>query len=131
MNAVTGWYSSAAVALLATAGLNTNLALANPHPAPAPYVEHADLLKWLSDGDRGLWVQASDLRWFYAGLAGTCHGLQSTNSVHFDTGGSSRIDHTSSVIVPGGPRCRVRSFVPSNGPPRDRNKDVALQPQTQ
>ncbi len=131
---MTLWSTSAAVALLAVANLRTSVAdEATPQPASAvaAYVNHADLLNWLSDGQRGLWVQASDLRWYYAGLAGACHGLDSTNSILFDPGASDRIDRRSSVIVPSGQRCRVRSFLPSNGPPKDRYKQVAEQPQTQ
>ncbi len=134
MNTASLWGTSAAVALLAIADLRTSAAdEATPQPASAAgaYVNHADLIGWLSDGERGLWVQGSDLRWFYAGLAGACRGLDSTNSIVFGTGASNRIDRTSSVIVPGGQRCRIRSFLPSNGPPKDRNQRVAQQPQTQ
>jgi hypothetical protein len=121
------------VALLVAAGPATSALEANPQPVPAfrAYVDHANLLKWLSDGERGLWVQATDLRWFYGALAGACHGLNATTSILFDTGPSSRIDRESSVIVPGGQRCRFRSFLPSHGPPRDRYKQVAEQPQAQ
>lgn len=133
MSTVTPWRTSAAVALLVAAGLATSALGANPQPVPAfrAYVDHANLLKWLSDGERGLWVQATDLRWFYGALAGACHGLNATTSILFDTGPSSRIDRESSVIVPGGQRCRFRSFLPSHGPPRDRYKQVAEQPQAQ
>lgn len=134
MNTANLWGTSAAVALLAIAGSKPSAAdEATPQPASpvGAYVNHADLIRWLSDGERGLWVQGSDLRWFYAALAGACRGLDSTNSVVFGTGASNRIDRTSSVIVPSGARCRIRSFLPSNGPPQDRNKHVAEQPQTQ
>jgi len=133
MNTVTRRAISAAAALLAIVAFRTSVAEATPQPASAigMHISHADLIRWLSDGERGLWVQASDRRWFYAGLAGACRGLNSTNSILFDTGASNRIDRTSSVVVPSGQRCRIRSFLPSNGPPKDRNKHVAEQPQTQ
>ena len=132
MNTVTLWGTSAAVALLAVSDPGSSIAdEAARQPAPAAYLNHSDLVKWLSDGERGLWVQANDQRWFYAGLEGACRGLASTNSILFDTGTSTRIDRRSSVIVPSGQRCRVRSFLPSNGPPKDRYKDVPEQPQSQ
>jgi len=133
MSTVTRWRTSATVALLAAAGLATSALVAHPQPLPAvrSYVNHSDLLKWLSDGERGLWVQGAGLRWFYATLEGACHGLNSTTSILFDTGQSDRIDGKSSVIVPGGRRCRFQSFLPSKGPPSDRFKHVAEQPQAQ
>jgi hypothetical protein len=89
------------------------------------------LRDWLADGERGLWIQAVDLSWFYARFAHACHGLRATNSLLFDTRGSDAIDSTSAVVVPGSGRCTVLSLVRSHGPPQDRNADVVLQPQAQ
>lgn len=93
---------------------------------------HRSLLRdWLADGERGLWLQGIDLRWFYARFAHTCQGLSATNSLSFDTRGSNNIDSRSAVVVPGGGRCTVLSFVPSHGPPQGRNAKVVMQPQAQ
>ena len=89
------------------------------------------LRDWLADGERGLWLQAIDLRWFYARFAHTCRGLSATNSLSFDTRGSDNIDSRSAVVVPGGGRCTVLSFLPSHGPPDSRNASVEMQPQAQ
>jgi hypothetical protein len=93
--------------------------------------DHSQLRNWLADGERGIWIQANDLRWFYARFAHACHGLSATNSLVLDTGGSDTIDSNSAVLVPGSGRCTMRSFAPSDGPPKDRNAEVVLQPQAQ
>jgi len=95
------------------------------------FLSHAQLRDWLADGERGLWVQAIDLRWFYARFTHACHGLTATNSLSFDTRGSDTIDSRSAVVVPGSGRCTVLSFLPSTGPPKSRNAAVVMQPQAQ
>lgn len=97
----------------------------------ATFLDHSQLRDWVADGERGLWIQTLDLRWFYARFSHACHGLNATNSLSFDMRGSDRIDSRSAVVVPGSGRCAVRSFVHSQGPPKNRNADVVLQPQTQ
>jgi hypothetical protein len=89
------------------------------------------MLNWLADGQKGLWIQTGNTKWFYARFANNCPGLQSTNSLVFETGASNRIDRTSSISVSGRQRCKVQTLVPSNGPPKNRNEGVLLQPQTQ
>ena len=95
------------------------------------FLSHAQLRDWLADGERGLWVQAIDLRWFYARFTHACHGLTATNSLSFDTRGSDTIDSRSAVVVPGSGRCTVLSFLPSPGPPKSRSAAVVMQPQAQ
>jgi len=110
------------------------LSVAGPYLAEVDggtFVSHAQLRDWLADGERGLWIQAGDLSWFYARFAHACEGLSATNSLLFDTRGSDSIDSTSAVVVPGGGRCTVLTFVPSAGPPKDRNAAVLQQPQAQ
>jgi hypothetical protein len=126
------WGMSAAVAALAAGSLT--VAVAEPIPADVSttaFVKHAQMRNWLADGERGLWIQAGNLRWFYARFNGVCRGLNSTNSVVFDTRASGKIDRATSVVVPGRGRCTVETFKASGGPPKNRNAEVALQPQTQ
>jgi hypothetical protein len=99
--------------------------------AAAPSVHRADMRNWLADGERGLWIQGGDTEWFYARFSAACHGLNSTNSLAFDTGASGDIDRTTSVILPEGGRCKMQTFAPSAGPPKNRNADVVPAPQTQ
>jgi hypothetical protein len=133
MNISRAWHTTAVISALATAPLSAAHAASNPPGAPgaAAFVHHADMRDWLADGDHGLWIQAGNLEWFYAAFSGACHGLNSTNSIEFDTRSSGNIDRTTSVVVPGGGRCLMHSFARSGGPPKNRNADVVPQPQEQ
>jgi hypothetical protein len=97
----------------------------------ATFLNRARLRDWLADGERGLWLQAVDLRWFYARFTHACRGLSATNALSFETRTLDNIDSRSAVLVPGSGRCTVLSFVPSHGPPQSRNASVVMQPQTQ
>jgi hypothetical protein len=92
------------------------------------FVDHGAMRNWHADGERGLWIQAGNLRWFYAHFARVCHGLSSTNSLAFETHTSGRIDRSSVLVLPEGERCLVQSFAPSGAPPPAR---VESAPQTQ
>jgi hypothetical protein len=132
MNISRAWRTTTVVAALVTAPLNVSVAASNPAGAAgaATFVHHADLRNWVADGDRGLWIQAGN-EWFYARFSEACRGLNSTNSLVFDTQLSGNIDRTTSVLMPGGGRCVLRSFAPSGGPPQDRYAGVEPQPQAQ
>ena len=125
--------ASAAIAVLATAALTATVAESNPAVASAAAgsVNRAELRHWVADGERGLWIQAGNLKWFYVRFTGACPGLNSTNSLVFDTRAAGNIDRTSSVVVPGRGRCIVQTLAPSGGPPKNRYADVELQPQAQ
>jgi hypothetical protein len=107
------------IAMLASAPMTVTIAEPNPTAvrATAAFVNRAEIIKWLPDGELGLWIQARDLKWFYARFTGVCQAVNSTNSLMFNTGASGNIDRTSSVTVPAGGRCRLRSLVHSGGPP--------------
>jgi hypothetical protein len=133
MNISRAWRTTAVVAALATVPLNVTVAASNPAGAAgtATFVHHSDLRNWLADGERGLWIQAGNGQWFYARFSEACRGLNSTNSLVFDTKPSRNIDRSTAVVVPGGERCALRSFAPSSGPPEDRYAGLEMQPQTQ
>ena len=133
MNTSRVWRGSAAFAVLVVAGLTMNVreSAADPAPTAARSVSHADMLNWLADGQTGLWIQAGNSKWFYARLASHCPGLQSTNSLVFETGASNRIDRTSYIFVSGQRPCKVQTLIASDGLPKNRNAGVLMQPQTQ
>jgi len=116
MNTSSVWRASAAFAVLVVAGLTVNVreSAADPAPTVGRSVSHADMLNW-----------------FYARFANICPGLQSTNSLVFETGASNRIDRTSSIFVSGQQRCKLQTLIASDGPPKNRNAGVLMQPQTQ
>jgi hypothetical protein len=129
MNIPRNLYRLTALAMLASAPMTVTIAEATPADASAPaaFVNRAEMINWLADGERGLWIQARHRKWFYARFTAVCQGVNSTNSLAFITRASDRIDRTSSVAVPAGRRCRLRSLVPSGGPPEKRNADVVFE----
>jgi hypothetical protein len=133
MNLARAWRASTAIAVLATVPLTVTVADSDSPAAraAAAFFNRTDMRNWLADGERGLWIQMGSLKWFYARLTGRCPGLDSTNSLAFDTRASGNLHRTTSVVVPGRGRCIVQSFAPSSGPAKDRNAKVVLQPQAQ
>jgi Family of unknown function (DUF6491) len=118
----------AAIALLAAAPFAIGEAESPPVSARAAFVDHAAMRDWQADGDRGLWIQAGNRRWFYAHLARVCHGLSSMNSLAFETHTSGQMDRTSVLVMPQGAKCPVQCLAPSGAPPQAR---VEPAPQTQ
>jgi hypothetical protein len=131
MNSSRAWRHSVAVFTAAASIVTLAEAIPAVASGSAAFVHHADMRDWLADGEQGVWIEAGNGRWFYARFAGVCHGVNSTNAVAFDTPATDNIDQRSAVIVPGGMRCRFQSFAPSDGPPKNRNADLLLQPQSQ
>jgi hypothetical protein len=127
------WRACTAIVVLAMAPLTAAVGDSDLPTARAslPFLSRAELRDWLANGERGLWVQTSSFKWFYARFMGRCPGLDATNSLAFDTRASGNIRRPPSVVVPGRGRCIVRSVAPSAGPAKDRNAKVELQPQSQ
>ena len=124
--------TSASIALLSTAliAVVTHSEVAGAG-TPATSVRHLDILNWIADGERGLWIQMGERKWFYARFPRSCDGLNSTQSLIFDTRISGNRDRTSSVVVPGHGLCSWEALRPSRGPPKSRYAAVVLQPQAQ
>lgn len=121
--------TAALMTALSTAVLiGPNLALARESIA---VIRRDEMINWLADHERGLWIQVGELKWFYARFADRCPGLSSTNSLVFDTPESGNIGRMSTVVGPRGGRCMIRTIAPSGGPPNSRNGNVVIQPQTQ
>jgi hypothetical protein len=122
-----------AIAMLASTPMLAAVTEGGPTTTAArtAVVNRTDMINWLADGELGLWIQTVSLKWFYARFTAVCHGVNSTNSIIFDTDDSGHIDRTSSVIVPGTGRCRLHHLVPSGGPPKSRYDDVIPRPQDQ
>ena len=88
------------------------------------FVQHGSIRSWEADRDRGVWIQDSRRRWYYAKLMGPCLGLSFARSIGFDTRPLGTFDRFSSILVPRYGRCPVQSFVASEGPPRKQKAPV-------
>lgn len=92
------------------------LASAMPAGAANPLgvsVSPDDLVQWLADGERGLWIHAKTHEWFYARFARGCHEIGTTDSIVLETDASGHVDGRSSVTTPAGRQCRPHSLAPS------------------
>ena len=93
--------------------------------ATIPFVSHGAIRSWRADGNKGVWLQGSHRRWYYAKLMGPCPGLKFANALGFDTDPSGTFDRFSAVIVPDWGKCQVRSLTQSDGPPRKKDVEKA------
>ena len=88
--------ASAAIAVFATVPFTATVADSDPATvsAAAQFANRAGMRDWLADGERGLWIQTGSLKWFYARFTGRCPGLDSTNSLSFNTRASGNLYRT-------------------------------------
>jgi hypothetical protein len=119
MNASKRTLRAFALLIIAIAPMRIVLADSNPAQVEAsiPFAARGGIRDWAADGDKGLWVQAVNRKWYYAQFMGRCIGLAFATALGFDTGAESAFDRWSAVIVPGYSRCNVTSLTLSDGPP--------------
>jgi hypothetical protein len=119
--------ASAATALVATAVVATafaGAALAGADkPAPPqnvtiPFADRHGIEDWQADGDRGLWIQSRDRKWYYARFFAPCFGLAFHEALRFKFGPAGELDRWSEVFTRDSGRCAFTSLVASDGPPR-------------
>jgi hypothetical protein len=68
-----------------------------------------------ADGDKGIWIEDIQRRWYYGEFKGQCSRLERARGVGFDTGGSSRFDKSSTIFV-NDDFCQLASFVTAEKP---------------
>ena len=117
---------SVALLLMASAASATQEKGSAAPEASIPFVGHGGIRSWRADGSKGLWIQGSHRKWYYAKFLGSrCPGLNFAHTLAFDTTPMGTFDRFSAVIVPDWGRCQVRSLTSSDGPPRKQDKDKA------
>jgi hypothetical protein len=103
-------------------GASASPAFAKPAPWPKLGVEtqinfpnFGAINNFEADGDRGIWFEDRNRRWYYAELFGPCHGLNFVQTIGFDTRGSASFDKFSSIIVEG-QDCKLATLVTAEKP---------------
>ena len=82
-----------------------------------PFIGTIGLYNFEADGDRGVWLQDQQRRWYYATVVGPCTGLPFAVRIGVDTRfGGNQLDRTGTLLVDR-QRCPINSLVASNGPP--------------
>jgi hypothetical protein len=78
-----------------------------------------------ADGDKGIWVEDQQRRWYYGEFLGSCQGLNFSQAIGFDTGGLSRFDKFSKIITREDV-CQLNRFVTAEKPlSRKERKRIA------
>jgi hypothetical protein len=82
-----------------------------------PFIGTIGLYNFEADGDRGVWLQDQQRRWYYARVLGPCTGLPFATRIGVDTRfGGNQLDRTGTLLVDR-QRCHIDSLTASNGPP--------------
>ncbi len=82
-----------------------------------PFVGTIGLYDFQPDGDRGVWLQDQQRRWYYATVVWPCIGLSVATRIAVDTRfNGTQLDRTGSLLVDR-ESCKIDSLTASNGPP--------------
>jgi hypothetical protein len=81
----TSLVTSLAVAALGAGVVHAEAAKSPQPQASIPFVPYGSIRDWRADRTRGLWVQDSHRKWYYAKTMGPCFGLDFAHTIAFDT----------------------------------------------
>lgn len=127
------------LALVATAAARASpTAMNDPAKAPVltgpeatiPFVNHGAIYNFHAENDRGVWLQTSNRKWYYAQFFAPCIGIQFALSLGFRPGPVGTLDRWSSVVSQDTGRCSLTSLRPSEAPPGWAPKKARNQPQS-
>lgn len=104
-----------ALCVLAGASLGATAGAATTQNASIPFAAIGGIHDWKADGDKGLYVESLQHKWFYAKLMGPCTGLQFKDRVAFMTEPGGDLDKFSAIIVEGHV-CHFVDFTPTANP---------------
>lgn len=115
---------AAAILAAAVPAMASQPAPATKAPAPEevriPFVAFGALRSFRDDGDRIVYLEGTNRRWYKAELSGPCFNLPHALRLGFDTRfNGDTLDNTSTLIVDG-ERCRIASLVRADPPPQRR-----------
>jgi hypothetical protein len=99
------------------------LAMAGPPPVKTsevsiPSANHGGIRDWRADGSRGMWIEASSGRWFYASFSSQCTTLPIAIGLKFVPEPSGVLSRWSSIRLEHNERCFFRTLQPSDAPPK-------------
>jgi hypothetical protein len=80
-----------------------------------PFASLGGISGWNADGDKGLYIQGRNGKWYYAKLLGYCPGLANAETIAFASTPMGAFDKFSSIIVHHH-ECQVKSLVEKERP---------------
>lgn len=96
--------------------------------ASIPFANHGGIRNFEPNGERGLWIEDRQRRWYYARIIGPCRSLDHATGIGFDTRGASSLDKFGGIYV-SGDYCQFESLVTA-AKPLPRNERLKLRKQT-
>jgi hypothetical protein len=79
------------------------------------FPNHGSIRNYEANDNRGLWIEDSQGRWYYAELLGFCQGLDFAEAVGFDTAGTSQLDKFGAILV-NGQKCQIARLITAEKP---------------
>ena len=86
-----------------------------------PFANYGGIRDWQADGDRALYIQGRNNRWYRAELLGACTDLPFAEHVGFVVEPSGEFDRFSAIVVHRR-QCMVKSLTDSDPPPKRASK---------
>ena len=83
--------------------------------ASIPFANDGGIRDFETNGDRGIWIEDRQRRWYYASFIGPCPRLDHAMSVGFDTRGSSNFDKFGAIVTRDD-HCPISSLVTAEKP---------------
>jgi hypothetical protein len=110
------------IAILALAAASAAVAKPGAHKWPElgadasiVFPNYGAIRNFEADGDKGIWIEDQQRRWYYGSFLGSCQGLNFSQAIGFDTGGLSRFDKFSKIITRDDV-CQLNSLVTAEKP---------------
>lgn len=122
--------SSTCSLLMALAVVTTAAAASDAPPAKNASIPFADLggiNDWRADGDRALYIQGRNRKWYHAELMGFCPDLGFTEHIGFVIEPNGEFDRFSAIVVRGH-SCALKSLSESAPPPKKAAKKQSESP---
>jgi hypothetical protein len=88
-----------------------------PKDTSIPLVNFGNLWDFEADGDKGVWLQTRDRKWYYASMFGPCIGLSYAQRIGVTERGYNSLDKYGTLIVDR-QRCQIDHLTISDGPPK-------------
>lgn len=83
--------------------------------ASIPFANSGGIRNFEANGDRGIWIEDRQRRWYYAKFIGNCRDLDHAVGVGFDTRGSTTFDKFGAVLAEHD-YCPIESLVTAEKP---------------
>jgi len=109
------------VALAGTALAHAQTAPEPGTPATIPFIDHDGVYDFQPDGDRAIYLQDRNRKWYHATILGPCIGLDFATRIGVKTRGTTSLDRFGTLLVDG-QECQIDQLVTSGPPPKKPGK---------